>query len=163
MGQGSNGTDAPRTNDEVIEAFRAHNGQVGGIFTGADLVLLTTHGARTGRPRTTPVAAMHQPDGIVVFATNAGSQRDPAWLFNLRAHPIVELEAPGSDGVVERFGAHAVEVASADAIRLFDLQVRADPAFAAYRERISRPIPAVMLRRTEVPTEPALLDDSTRS
>ncbi|MGO4421166.1 nitroreductase/quinone reductase family protein, partial [Streptomyces sp. MCAF7] len=41
-------------NKNVIDEFRANNGQVGGKFEGAQLILLTTAGARTGKPHTTP-------------------------------------------------------------------------------------------------------------
>ncbi|MFD0854419.1 nitroreductase/quinone reductase family protein, partial [Actinomadura adrarensis] len=39
-------------NKQIIEEFRANHGRVGGMFEGARLILLTTTGARTGRPHT---------------------------------------------------------------------------------------------------------------
>ena len=42
-------------NHPLIEEFRANDGKVGGDFAGAPLLLLTTTGAKTGRPHTTPV------------------------------------------------------------------------------------------------------------
>ncbi|GAA1846485.1 nitroreductase family deazaflavin-dependent oxidoreductase [Agromyces salentinus] len=138
----------PRTNDDVIAAFRAQNGRVGGMFAGADLVLLTTRGARTGLARTTPVAARHEPDRFLVFATNAGAARDPAWLLNLRAYPMLEVEAPGVDRV-ERFAARAVEQSVEESARLYALQAADDPAFAAYRERTPRAFPVIALERID--------------
>lgn len=43
-------------NQPIIDEFRANNGRVGGMFEGARLLLLTTTGARTGAPHTTPSA-----------------------------------------------------------------------------------------------------------
>ena len=48
-------------NKQVIDEFRVGNGQVGGYFEGARLLLLTTTGARSGKPHTTPLAYL--PDG----------------------------------------------------------------------------------------------------
>jgi deazaflavin-dependent oxidoreductase (nitroreductase family) len=54
---------------------------------GLPVVMLTTTGARTGQPRTTPVLGI--PDGRrpVVIASNFGQQTDPAWCHNLRGTP----------------------------------------------------------------------------
>jgi hypothetical protein len=41
-------------NQQIIDEFRANKGQVGGPFEGARLLLLTTTGARSGAPHTTP-------------------------------------------------------------------------------------------------------------
>ena len=41
-------------NQQIIEEFRANDGRVGGPFEGARLLLLTTVGARSGAPHTTP-------------------------------------------------------------------------------------------------------------
>ncbi|MFD2348898.1 nitroreductase/quinone reductase family protein [Nonomuraea ferruginea] len=48
-------------NQQVIEEFRANGGKVGGYFEGADLLLLTTTGAKSGRQVTSPV--MYLEDG----------------------------------------------------------------------------------------------------
>ena len=48
-------------NEGIIEEFRANHGVVGGPFTGAPMVLLTTTGAKSGKKRTNPLAAL--PEG----------------------------------------------------------------------------------------------------
>jgi len=53
-----------------------------------NLLLLTTTGARSGEPRTTPVRRFDDGDGRwLVVASAQGSARHPAWLHNLVAHP----------------------------------------------------------------------------
>ena len=42
-------------NNGIIEEFRRRAGKVGGPFEGANLLLLTTSGARTGLSRTDPL------------------------------------------------------------------------------------------------------------
>jgi deazaflavin-dependent oxidoreductase (nitroreductase family) len=66
-------------NDQIIEEFRANRGQVGGPFEGGRLLLLTTTGARTGRPHTTPLGYL--PDGVrrLIIASAGGSPAHPAW------------------------------------------------------------------------------------
>ena len=41
-------------NAQIIEEFRANDGNVGGYFEGKTLLLLTTTGAKTGQTHTTP-------------------------------------------------------------------------------------------------------------
>ncbi|HEX3005922.1 MAG TPA: nitroreductase family deazaflavin-dependent oxidoreductase [Angustibacter sp.] len=61
------------------------------LLTGLTVADLTTIGARTGRPRRTPVLGFPADDGLVVIASNYGQRHHPAWYHNLRAHPQGEL------------------------------------------------------------------------
>src|SRR3954452_7556960 len=63
-------------NRQVIEEFRANGGRVGGPFEGGRLLLLTTTGARSGAPHTTPLGYL--PDGVgrvLVIASAGGAPR----------------------------------------------------------------------------------------
>ncbi|WP_320068726.1 nitroreductase/quinone reductase family protein [Micromonospora sp. RTGN7] len=80
-------------NQQVIKEFRAHGGRVGGWFEGARLLLLTTTGARTGVPHTTPLGHLTDERGrVLVIASAGGAPRDPQWLRNLRADPRCSVE-----------------------------------------------------------------------
>jgi deazaflavin-dependent oxidoreductase (nitroreductase family) len=61
------------------------------LVTGLTVADLTTTGARTGRPRRTPVLGFPADDGLVVIASNYGQRHHPAWYHNLLAHPEAEL------------------------------------------------------------------------
>jgi deazaflavin-dependent oxidoreductase (nitroreductase family) len=118
-------------NKQIIEEFRANGGKVGGYFEGADLVLLTTTGARTGRQVTTPV----------MYLEDAGHH--PAWYHNLRAHPEVTVELG-----TEKFRAKAATVTDpAERDRLYARMVEKAPQFAEYEKKTSRVIPVVTLDR----------------
>lgn len=81
-------------NTRIIEEFRANGGRVGGPFEGGRLLLLTTTGARTGAPHTTPLAYL--PDGlsrVLVIASAGGAPKNPAWFHNLVADPRVTVES----------------------------------------------------------------------
>lgn len=69
--------------------FRITRGRhtLSSLISGLPVVMLTTTGARSGRPRTVPVLGFPSREGLVVIASNYGQERHPAWYHNLRAHP----------------------------------------------------------------------------
>ena len=77
-------TDANDWNRQIIEEFRANEGKVGGQFAGAPLVLLTTTGARSGQPWTSPMMYLDDGGRRYVFASKAGAPTNPDWYHNLR-------------------------------------------------------------------------------
>ena len=79
-------------NGRVIEQYRAGS-QIDGMHR-ERLILLTTTGAKSGQPHTTPL--MFHPDGdrILIIASNAGAARHPDWFENLLRDPEVTVEAP---------------------------------------------------------------------
>lgn len=79
-------------NQQVIDEFRANDGKVGGWFGGARLLLLTTTGARSSKPHTTPVGYLPDGDQVLVIASAGGTPHHPAWYHNLIAHPEVTVE-----------------------------------------------------------------------
>lgn len=68
---------AEQLNQRTITEFRANHGRVGGNFAGAPLLLIHTVGARSGQPRVNPVMYLADGDRYLVFATKAGSDRNP--------------------------------------------------------------------------------------
>ncbi|MEJ3652545.1 nitroreductase family deazaflavin-dependent oxidoreductase [Actinomycetes bacterium KLBMP 9759] len=131
-------------NRSLIDEFRATEGRPGGMVAGIDLILLTTTGARTGRPHTTPLgyAVDGSPDRLVVYASNRGAARHPAWFHNLVAHPEVRVER-GS----ETFTARARVAEGAERDHLLAVWFATSPATADHQERAGRTIPVVLLER----------------
>src|SRR5688572_13128665 len=78
-------------NQRVIEEFRANGGKVTGTHEGRPILLLTTTGAKSGRPYTTPVMYLRDGDRLAVFATHGGSPKHPDWYANLVANPTVTV------------------------------------------------------------------------
>ncbi|MGW3652678.1 nitroreductase/quinone reductase family protein [Streptomyces sp. NPDC000878] len=128
-------------NQQVIEEFRANHGQVGGYFEGARLLLLTTTGARTGTPHTTPVGYLPD-DGerVFVIASAGGSPRHPDWYRNILTHPQVTVETG-----VFTYEARAVVLDRDERDRVFARAVEAEPGWATYQEKTDRIIPVVAL------------------
>jgi deazaflavin-dependent oxidoreductase (nitroreductase family) len=130
-------------NASVVEEFRANQGKVlTGRFAGRTLVLLTTTGARSGQPRTIPLAFTRDGDNYVVIASKAGSPTHPDWYHNLVQNPIVTLETGE-----ETFQARARVTEGEERQRLYDAQAALMPGFAEYQRRTARQIPVVVFER----------------
>jgi deazaflavin-dependent oxidoreductase (nitroreductase family) len=64
--------------------------------SGLPVVMLTSTGARTGRPRTVPVLGLPDGDRLVVIASNYGRPDNPGWYYNLLAQPRAVVTWEGS-------------------------------------------------------------------
>ncbi|MEU9349120.1 nitroreductase family deazaflavin-dependent oxidoreductase [Streptomyces sp. NPDC048278] len=137
-------------NARVIEEFRANHGQLGGGFAGAPVLLLHTVGARSGAARVNPMMYLADQGRYLVFASKAGSDRNPDWYHNLLAHPDVRIEV-GDDVVAVR----AVELGGAERDTAFAEQAGRYPGFAAYQRKTRRVIPVVALTPTDEGSAPA--------
>ncbi len=135
-------------NEGIIEEFRANAGKVGGSFQGAPMVLLTTKGARSGRPHTTPLVYLRENAGdsgrdrIYVFGSMGGAPKNPAWYHNLVANPEAMVEVG-----TEKYAVRAIVTAGEERDRLFEKQASRMPAFAQYQRNTERTIPVVALER----------------
>lgn len=129
-------------NAAIIEEFRTHGGRVGGPFEGAQLLLLTSTGAKSGQPRTTPVVYLEDGQNLVIFASKAGAPTHPAWYRNLLANPSATVEV-GTRTLAVR----AREAEGDERRRLYEQQVARMPQFADYQAKTTRQIPVVVLER----------------
>jgi deazaflavin-dependent oxidoreductase (nitroreductase family) len=129
-------------NGALIEEFRAGGGRVSGRMADTPLVLLTTTGARSGRPRTTPLGyvADGSPDRLVLFASNLGAPAPPAWFRNLVARPFVQIEVGA-----RRCAARASVPGGAERERLYEAWLAAFPSTAGHQARAGRQIPMVLV------------------
>lgn len=134
-------TDFNDFNRKVIDEFRANEGKVGGPFEGADVLLLTSTGAKSGERRTTPVVYQRDGDRMVIFASKAGAPNNPAWYHNLRANPTATVEI-GS----ETLDVEALVTEGDERERLFRKQAEGHPQFAEYEKKTTRQIPVVALQ-----------------
>ena len=69
-------------NKQIIDEFRANGGMVGGQFANAQLLLLTTVGAKTGQARVNPLAYFNDGDRYLIVASYAGAPTNPPWFFS---------------------------------------------------------------------------------
>ena len=130
-------------NGQLIRDFREHGGQItqGGL-KGANVVLLTTTGAKTGEPRTIPLGYTRDGDTLIVVGSNSGKVEHPQWLANIAANPTVTVELGA-----EKFAAKANITTGAERERLWQIHTTAIPFFLEYEKQVERQLQVVTLER----------------
>lgn len=131
-------------NEELVAQFRRNRGVITeGPFTGRDVLVLTTTGAKTGLPRSNPLVYACDGDRYLIIASKGGAPTNPAWYHNLRRHPEVTVEVGP-----ETFQAKATAFASGpERRRLYDIASGINPGFKDYEHKTARQIPAILLER----------------
>jgi deazaflavin-dependent oxidoreductase (nitroreductase family) len=130
-------------NQAIADEFRANDGKVGGQFEGANLLLLTTKGAKSGQPRVSPLAYFRIDGKLLIIGSFAGADVNPAWVHNLRANPEAHVEiGTESSDVIAR------ELPIAERDELFAKITAAAPGFAEYQAKTTRVIPVFELQPT---------------
>ena len=74
-------------NAKIIGEFRANEGKVGGPFEGANVLLLHTRGAKTGKERVNPVAYQRVGDDVAIFASKGAPTPTPTGSTTSRPIP----------------------------------------------------------------------------
>jgi deazaflavin-dependent oxidoreductase (nitroreductase family) len=133
----------PNFDADLVAQFRANAGRLtSGPFAGRTLLLLTSTGAKSGRPLTKPLGFTRDGERYVVIASNGGGDTNPAWFYNVRANPRVTIEVGA-----EKFDALASIPNGAERQRLYDQQAAQISVFARYQEMTKRQIPVVVFER----------------
>ena len=128
-------------NQQTIDEFRANGGKVGGQFEGFPLLLLHSTGAKSGEARINPTAYFDIDGRLYIVGSAAGRERDPAWAFNIRAHPSVTVEI----GADSPRAATARELPRDERDRIYEVVAQRAPGFADYETRTDRLIPVFEL------------------
>ena len=100
------------------------------LLSGLPVVLITTHGARTGLRRDVPVLGFPVEDGLAVIASNFGRSHHPGWYYNLRANSSAQVAVKGSTWLVQ-----AVEATGVTRDRVWREGLRYFPGWEAYEHR----------------------------
>jgi deazaflavin-dependent oxidoreductase (nitroreductase family) len=128
-------------NKTITDEFRANNGKVGGQFEGANLLLMTTTGAKSGQPRLSPLAYFRVDGKLLILGSFAGADVNPAWVHNLRANPSARVEIGNESSDVT-----ARELPAAERDDLFPKITAMAPGFAEYQAKTTRVIPVFELQ-----------------
>lgn len=104
-------------------------------------LFLHTVGRHSGQPRVNGLFYITDGSDLVVAASNAGAENDPAWWLNLLDQPEADAEIAGDRRPVRARAASPVEAA-----RLWPRLIAANPDFSDYRAKARRPIPVVVLQ-----------------
>jgi deazaflavin-dependent oxidoreductase (nitroreductase family) len=129
-------------NQGVINEFRANHGVVS--QPPFPILILTTTGARTGRPATVPLGFAVDDNGrVFVVVSKAGAPRHPAWFHNLRANPSVTVELGDRS-----FQARAVVTAGEERDRLYGM---VSDGASEYEKNTDRVFPVIVLEGVPTP------------
>jgi len=123
----------------------------GGRFLGFNALVLTTVGRRTGVERTNPVDWFPGQDGSwLIVASANGAAGNPAWYYNIAAHPDrVQIDVEGRKVALVAEQLHGTERAEA-----WQQITAAAPRFAGYQQKTDRELPIIRLVPRSGPEAP---------
>jgi F420H(2)-dependent quinone reductase len=124
---------------EQVELYESSGGTKGTTLrdTGLPVVIVTHMGGKTGAIRKTPLMRVKDGNNYVLVGSQGGAPTDPAWVYNFRINPNVEIR---DETVVQPMQVHEVSD-DRERSRLWKLAVAAFPPYAEYQERTDRRIP----------------------
>ena len=103
-------------------------------------VVLITTGRQSGQVREAPLLAFEDGDRIVLVASKNGADREPGWVWNLRADPEARVRVGASVRDV-----HAHEAEGEERVRLWARAVEAYPGYELYQRKTTRRLPVIVL------------------
>lgn len=124
------------------ERYEASGGAEANEMIGLPVVVLTTVGAKTGKLRKTPLMRVEHDDEYVAVGSLGGAEKNPVWVYNLRANPLVELQ----DGP-DKLDYRARELTGEEREVWWARSVEAFPNYAGYQKKTERLIPLFLLTR----------------
>jgi F420H(2)-dependent quinone reductase len=125
----------------MVLLYRVTGGGFGGRVQSLPVLLLTTTGRKSGKPRTVPLGFLRDGSAYVIIASYGGLPRNPAWYLNLNSQPEATIQVKRQKLRVK------AETASPEKRReLWARLIEAAPGYANYEKRTTREIPVVILR-----------------
>ena len=124
-----------------VFVFRLTHGKGMAFMRGMPILLLNSVGRKTGKKRATPLMYLRDGENYVIIASNNGSDKNPAWFYNISNSPQVEIEVPGN--TLEVIPAIASET---EKERLWSQLIAKAPFYEAYRKGTTRVIPMIVLQ-----------------
>lgn len=109
------------------------------------IVMMQSRGAKSGQWRKTVTLCMPVEDGVVVVGSNWGLEKDPAWVFNLRANPQARVLFRGYKGPMM-----AEELLGENRTAMWQKLLQHNPQYGVYQSGTTRQIPVIYLRRPDL-------------
>ncbi len=128
----------------MVFMYRLTGGGIGGKMQTMPVLLLTTIGRKSGKPRTVPLTYLRDGSAYVITASYGGLPRNPAWFLNLESHPEATIQVKKRQMQVK------TETANPEKKReLWARLMEVAPGYANYQKRTTRDIPMVILHPVE--------------
>ena len=126
--------------DTNTRLYRLSDGRIGGRYDDAPVLILHHVGRKSGEPRETPLIYLRDGEDIVLVGSMGGSPTHPAWVYNLRDRPDVEVEIAG-----RRTPVRARQATADERERLWPSLLEMWPAWEDYARRTDREFPVLIL------------------
>lgn len=126
--------------EEHVRRYQETGGEVGYIWNGVPILLLTTTGRKTGEPRTTPLIHGRDGDDYLVVASMGGAPQHPNWYRNLVVNPSAHIQVRAEHKDVTARTAKEDEKA-----HLWKVMTDTWSNYDVYQARTDRVIPVVVL------------------
>jgi deazaflavin-dependent oxidoreductase (nitroreductase family) len=129
--------------DEHVRRYQETDGAEGYEWrNGTTILLLTTVGRRSGKPRTHALIFRELDGHPVVVASKGGNPEDPEWYKNMQVNREVQVQIKG-----DVFTALPEDASGDERSRYWDAMAEVWPDYDAYQAKTERIIPVVILRR----------------
>ena len=127
---------------DQVELYESSGGTKGTTLldTGIPVIIVTNLGASSGKVRKTPVMRVEHDGRYAMVASKGGAPKHPQWYYNVRAHPLVEVQdGPAKQDMIAR------EVSGAERDEWWKRAVAVYPSYADYQQKTTREIPVFVL------------------
>jgi deazaflavin-dependent oxidoreductase (nitroreductase family) len=124
---------------DQVELYESSGGTEGYTLrdTGLPCILVTHKGNKTGAVRKIPVMRVKVDESYVLIGSYGGREKNPVWVYNLRANPDVEIRDR-----TEVFKMRVREVTDdSERQRLWEAGAKAYPPYVDYQAKTARKIP----------------------
>ena len=131
---------------EQVELYEGSGGTEGVdlLDTGMPCVIVTHTGNRTGGIRKIPLMRVKVDESYVLVGSMGGQPKNPAWVYNLRTNPLVEIRDR-----TEVFAMRVREIVDEDERqRLWRASAAAYPPYDNYQAKTTRKIPVFLAEPT---------------
>ena len=131
---------------EQVELYEGSGGTEGVdlLDTGMPCVIVTHTGNRTGGIRKIPLMRVKVDESYVLVGSMGGQPKNPAWVYNLRTNPLVEIRDR-----TEVFAMRVREIVDEDERqRLWRARAAAYPPYDDYQAKTTRKIPVFLAEPT---------------
>jgi deazaflavin-dependent oxidoreductase (nitroreductase family) len=136
------GTDISLIGPEHVRRYRETNGEVGYIWNGVPILILTTKGRKSGESRDIPIIFAQSGETYAIVASNGGSPKHTAWYLNILEEPHVKVQIKD-----EVFDGIARVTEGAERQKLWAEAMKVWPNYDVYQSRTTRQIPVVAIER----------------
>ena len=127
---------------EQVELYEGSGGSEGTTLrdTGLPCIIVTHMGNKTGGVRKNPLMRVKVDEGYVLVGSYGGREKNPVWVYNLRANPDVEIR-----DATEVFKMRVREVTDdPERQRLWAASAEAYPSYDDYQAKAPRIIPVFL-------------------